>query len=309
VNPSFWLASYPKSGNTWFRVLVANLQARDGEIVDLNRIDATDSIASARGRFDQVLMIESGLLHVDEIDALRPRLHAGLTAMAGIEEALDEGSVTDRLPVRLVKTHDAYTLTRRGEPLLGGRDAAAGAILIVRDPRDIAASFANHLGCDIDAAIAWMEDPDFALAAKTKGQAAQLRQLLTSWSGFVASWLDQRDFPVHLVRYEDLAANTAATFAAALAFAGCPTAMEAVAHAVARSTIEQLQRREAEAGFREAPRTAATFFRRGVAGGWRDELTALQVQRIEAAHAPMMERLGYAPAVRASARRVAGAMS
>jgi len=43
-------------------------------------------------------------------------------------------------------------------------------------------------------------------------------------------------------------------------------------------------------------RPGGLFFRRGEVGGWRDELTAEQVARIEAAHAPMMRRLGYEPA-------------
>ena len=47
-------------------------------------------------------------------------------------------------PVRFVKVHDAYTLTPKGEPLLAGRRGADGAIVIVRDPRDVAPSLANH---------------------------------------------------------------------------------------------------------------------------------------------------------------------
>ena len=57
----------------------------------------------------------------------------------------------------------------------------------------------------------------------------------------------------------------------------------------------QLRGQEQEKGFREAPRPYAggNFFRRGEAGAWRDELSAEQIARIEAAHAPMMRRLGY----------------
>jgi len=54
--------------------------------------------------------------------------------------------------------HDAYTLTPKGEPLLGGRRGADGAIVIVRDPRDLAPSLANHNRVDIDNAIMLMND-------------------------------------------------------------------------------------------------------------------------------------------------------
>jgi hypothetical protein len=152
-----------------------------------------------------------------------------------------------------------------------------------------------------------MANPGFMLAANRRGQPHQLHQRLTSWSGFVASWLDQRDIPVHLLRYEDLSAAPATAFAEALAFAGCRTDPNAVARAVSRSTIDALQQQEAALGFREAPRTAGSFFRRGIAGGWRDELTADQVARIEVAHAPMMARLGYAPSAATRQQRMGGA--
>ena len=49
---TIWLASYPKSGNTWFRMLVANLSAKDGKPVDINDLPERSGIASARGPFD-----------------------------------------------------------------------------------------------------------------------------------------------------------------------------------------------------------------------------------------------------------------
>ena len=45
---TIWLASYPKSGNTWFRMLVANLSAKDGKPVDINDLPERGGIASAR---------------------------------------------------------------------------------------------------------------------------------------------------------------------------------------------------------------------------------------------------------------------
>ena len=57
-----------------------------------------------------------------------------------------------------MKAHDAYTLTPKGEPLLAGARGADGAIVIVRDPRDVAPSLANHNRSSIDDAIAFMND-------------------------------------------------------------------------------------------------------------------------------------------------------
>ena len=289
-----WLASYPKSGNTWFRMLVANLSANDGKPVDINDLPERGGIASARAPFDHLLLIDSGLLTHEECDALRPLVYAELAR----GEQDDEYDKVEEAPlVRFVKAHDAYTYTHKGEPLLGGLSGAAGAIVIVRDPRDVAPSLANHNGGTIDDAIKMMNDPQAAFCGRTGRLQNQLRQQLPGWSGYMASWLDQKDIPIHLVRYEDMQADTIGTFTRALAFAGRDASEEEIRRAVALAKFDELQKQEREKGFREAPRTRrdGNFFRRGVAGAWHDELTEEQVARIEAEHAPMMRRLGYEP--------------
>lgn len=289
---TIWLASYPKSGNTWLRMLIANLSAKDEQPADINDLPERGGIASARGPFEYVTLIDSGLLTHDEIDALRPRIYENLARGAQDDE---DDKAKEPPPVRFVKVHDAYTLTPEGEPLLAGERGANGAIVIVRDPRDVAPSLANHRRSSIDDAITFMNDRDAALGGMTVRQHRQLRQRLLGWSGHVASWLDQSDIPVHLVRYEDMQADTVGTLRRALAFAGRAATDEEIRRAVAFADFIELQRQEREKGFREAPASqpGASFFRRGVAGSWRDELTAGQVARIEAAHAPMMQRLGY----------------
>jgi len=296
VTRTIWLASYPKSGNTWFRMLVANLSAKDGKPVDINDLPERGGIASARGPFDYLLLIDSGLLTHDEIDALRPRVYEEL-ARGGADDEYDVPQ--DTPPVRFVKVHDAYTLTPTGEPLLGGARGADGAIVIVRDPRDVAPSLANHNRSTIDEAIAFMGNPTAAFCQRLDRQHNQFRQQLPGWSGYMLSWLEQRDIPVHLIRYEDMHADTIGTFRRALEFAGHAASDEEIKQAVAFADFSELKKQEEERGFREAPRPNAggQFFRRGVGGGWRDELTQEQVTRIESTHEAMMRRLGYEPTV------------
>ncbi|MBO9711654.1 sulfotransferase domain-containing protein [Sphingomonas sp.] len=289
---TIWLASYPKSGNTWFRMLVANLFATEGKAVDINNLPERGGIASARGPFDHLTLIDSGLLTHDEIDCLRPRVYEELAGGAQDDEYDRFGEAP---PIRFVKVHDAYTMTPRGEPLLAGTRGADRAIVIVRDPRDVAPSQANHNGCTVDEAISLLNDDDAAQCAKPGRQHTQLRQKLCGWSGHVASWLDQQDIPVHLVRYEHLLTDTAAVFARALAFADFPVSAGQMTRAIALSDFAELDRQEREKGFGEASRAKGgrKFFRRGQAGAWRDELTERQVRGIESAHSVMMKRLGY----------------
>ena len=281
-----WLASYPKSGNTWMRLLIAALSLEEDKPLDINAIPHKFPIASARGPFDDFTLIDSGLLTHDEIDALRPAVH----------EAQARGTEADGSEHvgRFVKTHDAYTLLPDGTPLLAGARGASGAVLIVRDPRGVAPSFANHYGMDIDRAISRMADPVDCVSGSTGRGHVQLRQCLLGWSGFNASWLDQRDLPVLLIRYEDMIADAASALARVVTFAELAPEPDRIARAVAMASFGELTGQESANGFAESPRKmSGRFFRRGEAGAWRDELTLEQIAQIERAHGAMMTRLGY----------------
>jgi hypothetical protein len=273
-----WLASFPKSGNTWFRIFLANLEAGDTDPADINDLDKGGGIASHRHEFEVATMLDSALVSHDDIDGLRPAVYAGIAARLHDQ--------------RWMKVHDAYTLNAEGEPVLGRRVALA-AVYLVRDPRDVAVSLAHHTNTTVDAAIELMNAPDSALCRGRKGPAQQLRQKLLGWSGHVASWLDQTDTPVHLMRYEDMRAEPAGAFGATLRFAQRPATDEEIARAIRHSDFDELQRQEGEKGFVERVSVTAPFFRAGKVGGWRDALTTRQARRLEAAHAHMMQRLGY----------------
>jgi aryl sulfotransferase len=293
VSERVWLASYPKSGNTWMRMLIGCLALKDEETIDINQTTESGGIASSRLAFDHVTMLESGLLTFDEIDRLRPRVYEQQEQSLQ-EQPADQEEMTGTV---FVKAHDAYTFNSLGEPVLAGARGARGAILIVRDPRDMVASLANHNQSTLDEAVASMNRPDDALCSRPGRQHNQLRQLMMGWSGHAASWLDQQDIPVHLVRYEQLKQDTVNTFSEAMAFAGRPISIADAERAVRLADFSQLQAREREQGFGERPPRVTAFFRKGQMGGWREELTDDQVRLIDEAHWSMMERLGYEPSM------------
>lgn len=296
MSRTFWLASYPKSGNTWFRLLIASFR-REGAI-DINDLAEPRGMASARGWFDHVMLFPSGLLTHEECERARPLVYAA-------SEAVSEDRELDQMWTRtagtsFVKTHDAYTHNADGRPLMGGPDAAGGAILIVRDPRDVCASLANHNNVTIDQAINFMGNDDAWFCGERDRQPSQLRQRLLNWSDFTASWLDQGDLAIHLVRYEDMQIDAAAALRDGLCFAGVDAGVEETDVAARSVDFDELQRQEQEHGFREAPlHKYGAFFRNGVAGGWKSELNADQAARVEREHGAMMERLGYLPTMSA----------
>lgn len=296
-----WLASYPKSGNTWFRAVA--VAWRTGHSVDLNQLSAPGiaTIASARPRLEAALGIPTSLMTDDEIDLLRPRVDDVIAGRWGpprsefddedVAPTGEDPRTSSAGPV-LVKIHDALYGGPTGEPIVSP-SSTVGAICIVRDPRDVAVSYAHHYGLTHERAVAVLGDPDHVLSRSDRGISHQVRQRLGTWSEHVTSWIDHSWFPVHVVRYEDCQRDPVATFTAALRFAGFDALPDDVAVAVDRARFDRLASLEAAGGFRERPDHADRFFRKGVAGGWRTELAAELVARVEADHGAVMTRLGY----------------
>ncbi len=273
----FWLASYPKSGNTWFRVFLTNLRGGEDGPADINKLRSTP-IASARGVFDDEAGVEASDLTFDEIDRLRPEIYEQLAA--NTDEKL------------FMKVHDAYTSNDKNIPLFP-EEATAGAIYIIRNPLDVAVSFADHSGLDYDTAISRMAEESFAFCAKSRRLHDQLRQKLLSCSSHVKSWTEQAPFPVCVMRYEDMKQKPVETFEKAVRFSGLEYGREEILKALELSSFEELQRQEKEGGFKERSTRSEMFFRKGKIGSWLEALTEKQAQRIINDHRGVMRRFGY----------------
>lgn len=273
----FWLASYPKSGNTWFRIVLANLMNTSANSVDLNQLN-TGAIASARGWVDEALGFDSAILSHDELDQLRPaayKWHSEQNNQVGYH-----------------KIHDAYTHINSGMPLIP-TEGCLGALYFIRNPLDVVISFANHSCCSIDQAIENMSNQTFAFCKGKHKQHNQLRQWLLSWSLHVNSWATVQDINVLMIRYEDMKLNTLATFTKAIEFLQLGSSQEDIQRALANASIEKLQQQEVHSGFNEKPAKVGRFFRKGIVGDWQETLTPGQINRIVSDHGEMMQQFGY----------------
>lgn len=270
-----WIASYPKSGNTWLRLALSCLRS-GGRPVDAAAGFAP--VAASCSFFEDALHVDAADLTAEEIACLRPHQYR------------QEAAVCDAPMFR--KVHDARILTPKGEPLFPP-EVTLGALYIVRDPRDVAVSLAHQTGRSLDAAIAILDNPEARMGGRA--DTLQLAQPLSTWSAHVESWLDGPGPKPLLVRYEDMKADAAGQLARAAAHIGWTVTEQAVAAAVASTRFEVLRAREETHGFGERLPGMDRFFRRGEAGGWRDSLSPAQAMRVERHHGPVMARLGYAP--------------
>ena len=273
-----WLASYPKSGNTWMRILLTNYRSGKDTPADINKLSG-GPIASARMWFDEWAGVPAAALDSAAIARLRPEIYRCLAR--------------DHRERIYMKVHDAWTRTDRGEPMFPA-DVTAGVVYILRNPLDLAQSCAHHWGLTVEEAVARLCARDFTLAGTGFQLPEQLAQHLGGWTQHAESWLDAPGLRVHLVRYEDLLADTEAVFGEVVRFCGLPWDPDRLRTAVRFSAFGELQAQERDKGFRERPIAApGGFFRQGQSGGWRRELSPGLAAQVMAAHGAAMRRFGY----------------
>lgn len=273
-----WLASYPKSGNTWMRALLTNYIRDGSEPASINELIG-GPIASARFWFDEWAGIEASALSDEAIEQLRPGVYR---------------CMADEAPEHyFLKVHDAWRRTANGEPLFPP-EITAGVVYIMRNPLDLVSSCAHHWGLGLAEATERLCKPDFALARSHGALTDQLQQPLKSWSDHVNSWLEEAGLPTCLVRYEDLRADPQRVLGEVVRFCGLEYDSTRLDKAVAFADFAELQRQEQAEGFRERSILAPDgFFRRGQVNAWREELEPDLVRQLIACHGRLMRRYGY----------------
>lgn len=270
-----WLASYPKSGNTWLRAFLLNLITDAEEPVDINKMAALtqgDSQAHWYAKFDRRSPAQ---LDTEALALLRPKVHAQIAASS-------RNSV-------FVKTHNA--LVESDGTAMITQSETAGAIYVVRNPLDVTLSYADHLGVQIDDIIDLMARRGFT----TPASKTHVPEHHSDWSSHVKSWTQTSHPTLHVVRYEDMASKPAPVFGAIARFLGIDPKRERLMRAVRFSSFKVLKAQERKGGFVERTPAQRSFFRAGKPGGWRKQLKDEQIRRILADHHELMERFDYVP--------------
>lgn len=268
-----WLASYPKSGNTWVRAFLANLfWGGPGPlpINELNRFAVSDhrvvDYEALTGRpYDE---IEDA-----EINRLRPQA---------------QRRIADSRPdTVLCKTHSRIAVLE-GSPTIEP-SVTSGAIYVLRNPLDVAPSYAAHFGVDLDTAIDLLCDPGNHMPRHGR----LTFQYLGNWQEHAASWLDAPGLTPYLMRYEDMLTSPRDAFAGLTRFLGLTPTPQRFDRALRACAFEELRRQEEQAGFVERSPNSERFFRAGKAGGWTEIYRPEQVERLVAGCAEGMRRFGY----------------
>jgi len=269
-----WLASYPKSGNTWLRAFLANLIANRLAPVPLAELPSYGRLEAEPELYSRIAERPSTELDFAELCALRPQVHAAIAAAA--------------TKTVFVKTHSMAGAID-GVPLLTPQ-VSAGSIYVVRNPLDVAISMSHHFGIDQDAAIDYLNNENSA----TENSEMFVSEFLGSWSQHVKSWADLESERILILRYEDLLEKPAKWFGKVARMVGTEDRAR-IERAIRHSDFRALAEMEKRDGFVEVPIKGKRFFRAGRSNQWREKLSREQVARIIKAHREQMQRFGYVP--------------
>jgi len=253
-----WIASYPKSGNTWVRLLLSTYFSGH---CNINNIQGT--YLDYQPHFYKALLI----------DGSKPKdvMHVRTAALYHMNKFWAGP---------FLKTHwgnyEAFGV-KAIPPQLTKR-----AIVVVRDPRDLVISLANFYQQSFDEVIANLNSEKAGTFEDYK------YYLLSDWSTWLRSWKCP-DFEVIFIKYEDLLADTVSVFSNLLNLLELP--IKNVDKIIELTNFEQLKQQETDKGFVEQ-KNGAVFFNNGRTT-YQDKLTPAQIQKIETFHQEEMKAFGY----------------
>jgi aryl sulfotransferase len=268
-----WVASYPKSGNTWVRAIVECIVHPERPL-DINALGVT---APSFARLTQKYVARNGI----RVPASAPGevRRCWTPLQRELCEASDE-------PLFL-KTHNVAARFDSGP--FPDPESTAGAIYILRDPRDVALSYAWHYKMTLGLAVVALCTSS---AFNNKQHASGLTELLMSWGEHVQGWTSLKTCPLLVLRYEDLLADPATAARQIGEFLDKPLSPDQGAAIAAATSFQELRGQERARGFNEAVRREG-FFRTGTAGQWREVADPSVFQPLIDKNGRIMRRHGY----------------
>ncbi len=268
-----WLASFPKSGNTWARIFLANYLANENRPVDINHVHR---FAMGDSSINTYQMVAGGDFDINDHEVV-----------LGLRHKVLRGIVANNADVNFVKTHNANG-TSFGYRLIP-EEVTRSAVYFVRNPLDVTLSFSRHFGVSHEEAVDNLWNPDHV----TVPDKFTIWQYLGSWSEHVKSWSKTNPFPTLVIRYEDMVADPEEAFSKMLQHIGIPVEPDRLTKAVKFASFEESKKQEDEGGFLETSPKAEKFFSKGKSGQWKDDLSPELISKTRRWHRKVMKKYGY----------------
>ena len=281
----FWIASYPKSGNTWLRTLIsAYYYTKDG-IFDQNILKNIGQFPEKRHfvgfNYNQENVTDTTKLWIKS----QERINADKK-------------------IKFFKTHNTFGKVNNCD--FTNKENSAGCIYIVRDPRNVITSLKNHYEMNDDQALKWMaNEKQFIYDVQNLEKDGYSDfQFISSWETNYKSWITQKQIPFMIVKYETLLKETYVVFKDIIEFINKTTGINnkinksRLKNSIQSTSFNKLKDNEKKYGFSEAilsrnSNEKIPFFFLGPENDWRKILSEDLKTKLNKIYEKNLKELSY----------------
>jgi len=274
-----WIASYPKSGNTWLRSIITSLLYTTDGIFDFKLIKKIKQFPT-RNQFQEFTKNFNDINEISKFWLL----------------AQDKINLTEE--IKFFKTHNLNCAVNKNS--FTNKSHTLGTIYVVRDPRNLVNSIKNHYNKGNDE-----EAKNFLISKKIlsrvpKDNEADIATLLGSWSDHYNFWT-KRNSNLLLIKYEDLILDTKKELERIIIylkkFMTVEINPEKIKNILDTTSFDHLKDLENKGLFNEnvydSKKNKIRFFNKGPSNDWTKVLDKKIQDDIEKIFYKEMKELGY----------------
>ena len=286
----FWIASYPKSGNTLVRALIASLFFTDDGVFNFKLLKNIPVVESTH--------------NLEFVKKINTQDYNSLHKLETLSKYWQKMQTKENLKFdgdfMFVKTHHALVKILNNS--FTTKENTLGIIYVVRDPRDVVLSMCNHFNYTIEKSIDRLFKKDFGIRWNDKANLYENKKppmtLISSWENHFMSWNKYVfDCPRLIIKFEDLVYKKKETIKKIIDFFinfnfKFSNLDRKIENMITSSDFNRLKKTEKTIGFEEAVSNNG-FFNKGIKGQWMDMLSNEQVLRIEKTYYHLLKKLDY----------------
>ena len=271
-----WLASYPKSGNTWVRGFIGSLlYTRDANsnFINLSNI----SQYPLKSHFSNIC---KNLKDINEIKKYWE---------------LSQDIINLDKKIKIFKTHNAL-LNVRGDIFSNSKNTL-GVIHIVRDPRNVISSIKHYYSLDnYEVAKKFIFDENRVIQGDYRLDNFPISTVISSWGVHYRSWNNVKKNYL-LIKYENLVKNPYKEFKKISDYISVLFKTnfldEKIKKSIETNSFENLKKQEKINGFSESSSSGKNFFNLGPENKWEKMIDEKMAEEIKAKFKEEMNNLNY----------------
>ena len=274
-----WIASYPKSGNTYLRSFISSYYF------------------SKKGKFNFDLLLN--ILQFPSLKFSKKKINSELEACQSWIYNQQQFFSGDK--IHFIKTHSSLNKYKGYD--FTTKNLSMGAIYIVRDPRNLITSITHHYSLNYEQAYSKLINENQTLLEKSTDGDYSNFTFLGSWSNHYRSWKNTKDFKTLFIKYEDFENNKLDTFKKILIFINSLKQNELLIdekkfiNSINSTNFSNLRNKEENEGFEESVYSKTgekkRFFNLGFNNRWQKILPKNILLKLNNTFQDDLNELGY----------------